>query len=133
MSELDKQTAMAVDDDAFILMDVCGILEDVGFQCLDATSADEAIPVLEIAAHRISLLFTDVEMPGRMDGFALARLVAERWSNIEIVVASGRVRPQPGDMPDKATFISKPFSAALVREHLREKLSDEQKPEPLKG
>ena len=77
------------------------------------------------------LLFTDVQMPGKLDGFALAHAVAEAWPHISIVVASGHVRPSPGSMPDKARFIGKPFSAELVRNHLREILPDGQKPQPL--
>lgn len=67
-----------------------------------------------------------------MNGFALSRYVVRYWPEIEIVVASGRTSPEDGDMPEKATFISKPFSAELVLAHLREKLPDGKKPEPLK-
>ena len=67
-----------------------------------------------------------------MDGFALARHVADQWPWIEIVIASGRITPNEGDMPDKATFIGKPFSSEMVHDHLRDKLPDSKKPEPLK-
>jgi CheY-like chemotaxis protein len=92
----------------------------------------EAIALLEAHAERVILVFSDVEMPGEVDGFALARHVCEHWPWIEIVIASGRIRLQPGDMPDKATFIAKPFSARLVHDHLRAKLPEQKKPEPLK-
>jgi DNA-binding NtrC family response regulator len=88
--------------------------------------------VLQTHAHRVTLLFSDVQMPGDMDGFALARHVAERWPDIAIVLASGDITPRAGDMPEKATFISKPFSAQIVHDHLREKLPHERKPQPLK-
>jgi len=71
-------------------------------------------------------------MPGDMNGFALARHVDEHWPHIEIVIASGRLNPEIGDMPDKATFIGKPFNARMVHDHLREKLPDGKKPGPLK-
>ena len=124
--------ALVVDDDPIILMDVCGILEDVGFRCHSADHGDAAKAMLPDHAEGITLLFSDVEMPGETDGFALAHHVAARWPWIEIVIASGRMKPNDGDMPEKATFIGKPFSAALVRNHLREKLPDGKKPEPLK-
>jgi CheY-like chemotaxis protein len=125
--------ALVVDDNPMILMDACQILEDAGFRCHEAGTGDEAIQVIEQAAESVTLLFTDVEMPGGINGFQLASIVAERWPEIEIVVASGRMKPGPGDMPEKATFIGKPFSAQLVHDHLREKLPDGKKPEPLKS
>lgn len=83
-------------------------------------------------AENIILLFSDVEMPGGTNGFALARHVAKHWPHIEIVIASGRIKPEAGDMPEKATFIGKPFSKAMVHDHLRKTLPDRKKPEPLK-
>jgi len=127
-----KPYALVVDDDALVLMNSCDIIEEAGFRFYEAGSGDEATAVLEDYGANITLLFTDVEMPGEINGFALAHHVAERWPEIEIVVASGRIEPKPGDMPDKATFISKPFSAQVVHEHLREKLPDGKQPDPLR-
>jgi CheY-like chemotaxis protein len=124
--------AIVVDDDPLILMDVCGILEDAGFRTHEADHGDAAILMLPEFAHTITLLVSDVDMPGETDGFALARHVAETYPWIEIVIASGRLRPEDGDMPEKATFLSKPFSATTVRGHLRQTLPDGKKPEPLK-
>ncbi|MBB3349663.1 response regulator [Sphingomonas sp. BK069] len=124
--------AIVVDDDPLILMDVCGILEDAGFRTHEADHGDAAILMLPKFAHTITLLFSDVDMPGDTDGFALARHVAETYPWIEIVIASGRLRPEDGDMPEKATFLSKPFSATTVHGHLRQTLPDGKKPEPLK-
>ena len=125
--------ALVVDDDALVLMNSCDILEEAGFRFYEAGSGDEAKALLEGCGDTITLLFTDVEMPGETNGFALAHHVAERFPEIEIIVASGRVQPEAGDMPDKATFISKPFSAQVVHDHLREKLPDGKKPLPLKA
>lgn len=124
--------ALVVDDSAILLMDACCILEDAGFRCFEAEHGDAAKTVLYDHSQSIVLLFTDVEMPGSTDGFALAHHVAEHWPHIEIVVASGRVKPEAHDMPEKATFIGKPFTAEIVHDHLREKLPDGKKPEPLK-
>ncbi|WP_312487346.1 response regulator [Sphingomonas sp.] len=123
--------ALAVDDDPIILMDIGGILEDAGFRVHETDNGDAAMTMLPANARNIILLFSDVEMPGGTNGFALARHVAEHYPWIEIVIASGRIKPMPGDMPDKATFISKPFTAQMVHNHLRETLPDGKKPEPL--
>ncbi|USI73464.1 response regulator [Sphingomonas morindae] len=127
-----KPYALVVDDDAVILMHACDILDAAGFRCHEAGSADEAVHILGDHWESVTLLFSDVEMPGAMDGFGLARHVDHHWPHIEIVVASGRVKPAAGEMPDKATFIAKPFSATTVHDHLREKLPDGKMPEPLK-
>lgn len=68
-----------------------------------------------------------------MDGFALARYAAEHWPHISIVVASGHAKPGPGDLLESAHFIGKPFSARIVRDHLKSILPEDRKPEPLRG
>lgn len=124
--------ALAVDEDPLILCDIQNILEDAGFRCYEADDGDVAVVLLGKHADSVTLLFSDVEMPGSIDGFELARHVAEHWPWIEIVIASGNIRPNPGDMPEKATFIAKPFPAQMVRDHLRRNLPDDKKPEPLR-
>ena len=132
MNESTIPYALVVDDDPIILMDACGILEDAGFRYYEAGTGDEAKALLEEHADNVILLFSDVEMPGAMNGFVLARHVAEHWPWIEIVIASGRVRPEASDMPEKATFIGKPFNQQMVHKHLRDKLPHGKQPEPLK-
>jgi DNA-binding NtrC family response regulator len=124
--------ALVVDDDPIILMDACGILEDAGFRFHEASTGDAAKRMLDDHADSVILLFSDVEMPGDTDGFALAWYVAERWPWIEIVIASGRITAVAGDLPDKATFLRKPFNKRMVHDHLRDILPDGKKPEPLK-
>ncbi|QYF87029.1 response regulator [Brevundimonas sp. PAMC22021] len=124
--------ALVVDDDAIIRIDAAQILQDAGFRTYEAGDGDEAKLVLEEFGANVILLFSDVEMPGSTDGFALARYAAEKWPELEIVVASGRRKPEAGEMPDCATFISKPFDDHVVHSHLRKKLPDGKKPEPLK-
>ena len=117
--------ALAVDDDPIILMGVTGILEDAGFRTYEADDGDAAILMLPEYAHTITLLFSDVDMPGDTNGFALARHVAEHYPWIEIVIGSGH-------MPEKATFISKPFTAQMIHHHLRRTLPDGKMPEQLR-
>ncbi|SDN29127.1 Response regulator receiver domain-containing protein [Methylobacterium phyllostachyos] len=124
--------ALVVDDDGLIRMDAMDILADAGFRTLEASDGDRAIALLGREHAAIALLFTDVQMPGSRDGFAVARETASRWPHIAIVVASGQVQPAPGDMPEGARFIGKPFTADMVHDHLREILPDGQKPESLR-
>lgn len=124
--------ALVVDDDGLIRMDAADILEEAGFQVIEARHGDEALEVLRERYEVITLLFSDVHMPGDHDGFALARHTAEHWPHISIVIASGRATPGPDDIPANARFVAKPFSAEVVRRHLRRVLPDEQQPEPLR-
>jgi DNA-binding NtrC family response regulator len=121
--------ALVVDDDALVLMTSCDLLEEADFRFYEAGSGDEAKALLKDRGDSITLLFTAVEMLGETNGFAHAHHVAGRSPEIEIIVASGRVN----DMPDNATFISKPFSAQVVHDHLRKTLPDGKKPAPLKA
>jgi len=124
--------AIVVEDDPIIMMDTTYILENAGFRVREAFDGDEAIIVLRKHWESTVLLFSDVDMPGSTNGFALAHHVADHWPNIEIVIASGHVMPDENDMPDKATFVCKPFNQRMVHEHLTEILPDEKKPEPLR-
>ena len=125
--------ALGVDDDGLLRMDVAEILEEAGFRTMEAETGDEAMTVLEQHHLDVVLLFSDVEMPGSRNGFALAREVAVKWPAISIVIASGRLLPGDGELPEGAHFIGKPFSAEVVHGHLREVLPEDQKPEPLQA
>ena len=124
--------ALVVDDDGLIRMDAMDILTDAGFRTFEASDGDRAMALLAQEHAAIVLLFTDVQMPGSRDGFAVARETARQWPHIAIVVASGLIQPGPSDMPEGARFIGKPFTADMVHDHLREILPDGQKPEPLR-
>lgn len=89
------------------------MLEDVGLTVLEAATADEAWAILE-GRSDIGALFTDIEMPGSMNGFGLAARVAERWPHIRLVITSGRCRPAPRDVPDHGEFVPKPYYAEQV-------------------
>ena len=124
--------ALVADDDALIRMDACEILKEAGFRCHDAATAEQAVELLGTFGQNVQLLFTDVSMPpGKMTGFDLARRCARDWLEISILVASGGTLPRPGDMPDGALFIRKPFTAEVVREHLLKILPEGRRPEPL--
>ena len=127
-----RPTALVVDDDALMRMDVADMLEQAGFATREAQDGDAALEVLERHAAEVSLLFSDVEMPGTRDGFALAREVAARWPAISVVIVSGRIVPRPGELPDGVRFIPKPFSCETVHGHLRELLPDDRKPPELR-
>jgi CheY-like chemotaxis protein len=84
------------------------ILEDEGFTVLAVVTADEAWPILESRSD-ISVLFTDINMPGNMDGLTLATRVAEHWPHIRLVLTSGRSGLSSDEVPDHGQFVQKPY------------------------
>lgn len=89
---------LVVEDDAIVRMDTASIIEEAGFEVIEAATADEAIVLLE-ARTDIKVVFTDIEMPGSMNGLKLAFTVRDRWPPVLIIIASGRIRPDPDEMP----------------------------------
>lgn len=104
---------MVVEDECLIRLDTVDRLAEAGFDVIEAGDADEAIRILEEGAE-VRVLFTDVEMPGSMDGFALARVARDRWPAIGIVVASGRRQPDGTSLPDRGQFFGKPYDWPIL-------------------
>jgi two-component system, response regulator PdtaR len=115
----DPISVLVVEDEALIRMDVVEELEQAGFNVLEAGNTDEAISILRTHPE-IQALFTDVEMPGSMNGLKLAATVHDRWPPIKIIVTSGRVRVHRNDLPEDALFVPKPYDNSQVISTLRE-------------
>jgi two-component system, response regulator PdtaR len=89
---------------------VADLLAENSFSVLEAKGADAALKVLE-SRPEVKLLFTDVQLPGSLNGMELAREVHARWPNILLVITSGRERPTRAEIPDDGHFVAKPYSA----------------------
>jgi CheY-like chemotaxis protein len=87
------------------------LLEEHGFEVVEAEDAASALSVMENRPD-VRLLFTDIQMPGRFDGMDLARQVHARWPRVQLVIASGRMRPRSAEIPDDGRLIAKPYGAA---------------------
>lgn len=98
---------LVVEDMAIIRMDAVATIEEAGFRAYEAASAAEGISVLEQHPD-IAVLFTDVDMPGTMNGLALAHYARNRWPPVEIIIASGALKLDKGALPDRAHFFPKP-------------------------
>jgi len=99
---------LVVEDDGYVRMLATDMLEDEGFRVLAAATADEAWLILE-GRGDIGVLFTDINMPGNMDGLTLAARVAERWPRIRLVLTSGRRGLSNHEVPDHGQFVQKPY------------------------
>ena len=104
---------LVVEDEMVLRMRAADIVEDAGFCAVEAVNADEAIAVLESRSD-IALLFTDIQMPGSMDGLKLAHAVHSRWPDIGIILVSGHVKPSDAERPTDSRFFSKPLGDAQM-------------------
>jgi CheY-like chemotaxis protein len=99
---------LVVEDEPLVRLFLSDFFDEAGFKVFEAVDADEAMTILE-ARPDIQAIISDIEMPGSMNGLALARTVQERWPGVGIVITSGRARPGPDDLSDKVAFLAKPY------------------------
>jgi CheY-like chemotaxis protein len=116
-------TAMAigvliVEDEFLLRADAAEFMENAGFTVYEASNADEAIALLERHTD-IRAVFTDIQMPGSMDGLKLAHYVRGRWPPVKLIITSGHTRPSAEDMPMGSGFVGKPYQLGKVADDLR--------------
>src|ERR1700733_13821040 len=99
---------LVVEDEMMLRMRAVDMVEDAGFSPVEAVNADDALAILESRSD-IELLFTDIQMPGSMDGLTLANAVHERWPLIKIILVSGQLKLTDSDKPPKSRFFGKPL------------------------
>lgn len=108
-----KPVVLVVDDEPLLRLNATGALQDVGCRTYEAGEADEAMGMIENHPE-ISVLFTDINMPGETDGLALAGRVHSVRPDIQLIITSGRERPAPTEIPDDGQFIAKPYDMDAV-------------------
>ena len=114
----EKIAVLVVEDEPITRMDVVEQLEESGFKVFEAPDADRAIKILE-ANSAIRVLFTDIDMPGSMDGLKLAAAVRDRWPPIRIVVASGLRKINVDSLPADSRFFTKPYKVIEIAATMR--------------
>jgi CheY-like chemotaxis protein len=114
-----KPTVLVVEDEALVRLNAVDMVEAAGFEVLSASNADDAIQILE-TRDDIRAVFTDVQMPGSMDGLGLMRLIKDRWPTIATLVTSGKTRTT--DLPSGVRFITKPYFRPQIEAALRQLL-----------
>jgi two-component sensor histidine kinase len=110
---------LVVEDEIVLRMRAVDIVQDAGFNPIEAVNADEALAILE-ARSDISLLFTDIQMPGSIDGLKLAHAVHKRWPTIKIVLVSGQIKLSNADKPADSRFFGKPLEVGQMIVELQE-------------
>ena len=126
----EKTVILVVEDEAIIRMGAVQMLQDAGFAVVEASNADDAMGILELRDD-IRAVFTDINMPGTLDGLRLARAVRGRWPPIHLLLTSGLVSPDEEELPANGRFIRKPYEADHVIATLRELLGPNPPSDPL--
>jgi len=119
---LSTAVVLVVEDSPLILMCALDLVTTAGFEGVGAANADEAIAILEARAD-IHLVFTDVEMPGTIDGVKLAHHIRNRWPPIHLIVASGRTILEESQLPSGAKFFSKPYDNDTIVQEMHTMLA----------
>jgi DNA-binding NtrC family response regulator len=114
-----KQRVLIVEDEALVRIVAATMLQDAGFDTLEADTAEDALHMLE-DDHDVCVLFSDVQLPGKMDGLALAKTVHDRWPDIGLVLTSGGVNVRADQVPDDGEFLPKPYDVREMVEAVRE-------------
>ena len=114
-----RPIVLIVEDDFLLRMSAIVMIEDSCFEVIEAGNADEAITMLDSRSD-IRLVFTDIQMPGSMDGLKLAAAIKGRWPPIKIITTSGRYFIREGDLPEGALFLPKPYTSEGISISLHE-------------
>src|SRR5882757_7621599 len=102
------RAVLVVEDEMMLRMRAVDMVEDAGFTPVEAVNADDALAILESRSD-IELLFTDIQIPGSMDGLKLAYAVHARWPLIKIILVSGQLKLTDNDKPADSRFFGKPL------------------------
>jgi CheY-like chemotaxis protein len=119
---------LVVDDEELLRLHAADLLEEHGFRVVEARNAAAALKVLE-SRDDVRLLFTDIQMPGALDGMDLAREVHQRWPNILLVITSGQKKPTEDEIPDHGRFVAKPYRAAELLGQVADMIHKDNAPE----
>jgi CheY-like chemotaxis protein len=112
---------LVVEDEMLLRMRVVDMVQDAGYMSVEAVDADEALGILQSRSD-IALLFTDIQMPGSIDGLELAHAVHTRWPPIKIILASGQLKLSSGDIPPDSRFFGKPLKSGEMIAEMRDML-----------
>lgn len=116
---MSKPLVLIVEDEALVRIVAASLLQDAGFETLEADTAEDALHLLE-AHEDVRVLFSDIQLPGDRDGLDLAIEVHDRWPAIGLVLTSGGVTLPQSAIPDDGRFLAKPYDYARMVQTVRE-------------
>jgi CheY-like chemotaxis protein len=110
---------LVVEDEMLLRMRAVDMVEDAGYTSVEAVDAAQAVAILESRSD-IALIFTDIQMPGSLDGLGLAHSVHRRWPPIKIILVSGQLKLSTSDIPPNSRFFGKPLQASQMIAEMRD-------------
>jgi CheY-like chemotaxis protein len=110
---------LIVEDEFLLRADAADFIHRAGFRVYEASNADDAIQIIETHPD-IRVVFTDINMPGSMDGLKLAQYIRGRWPPIKLIVASGHSLPPDEGLPDGAAYFAKPYRLEKITRNIAE-------------
>ena len=119
-----KAIVLIVEDSAIIRMGAVELVLSAGYEALEARDAAEAILILE-SRHDIDLVFTDVQMPGTMDGIRLSHHIRDRWPPVKLILVSGATIIEESSLPGGSRFFSKPYDDTTIIDAMARLLASE--------
>jgi CheY-like chemotaxis protein len=119
-----RAVVLIVEDSPMIRLGAVDLVLSAGYEAIEASDADEAIRILE-SRDDIDLVFTDVQMPGTMDGIKLSHYIRDRWPPVKLIVASGETILEESSLPMGSRFFSKPYDDLKITEAMARLLSSE--------
>jgi DNA-binding NtrC family response regulator len=118
MAHPSESVVLIVEDEPILRMLAKAVAEEAGFEAIEACNADEAVRILE-ARNDILIVFTDIDMPGSMDGLKLAACIRDRWPPVEIILTSGHFAVKDVALPARGLFFPKPYDPRTISEAMR--------------
>jgi CheY-like chemotaxis protein len=113
-----RPVVLVVEDESLVRMSAMDMVAEAGFEAIAASDADEAIRILE-SRNDIRAVFTDIHMPGSMDGLRLARVVRNRWPPVALIITSGQTNVLEDDLPTGGKFLRKPYEPTQIKTTLQ--------------
>jgi DNA-binding NtrC family response regulator len=119
-----QETVLVVEDDILVRMPIAQYLRDCGYKVIEASNADEAIQVLLHQETLVDVVFSDIDMPGAVDGFGLAKWIRGHRPGLEVLLAGTvpRAVESAKDLCEQGP-VPKPYEAQVVHNHIRRLLA----------
>lgn len=125
----DSATILVVEDEVLIRLVIAEYLRDCGYKVYEAAHADEAMAILQAPDVAVDIVFSDVMMPGSVDGFGLARWVRDRHPGVEVILTSGMDRSAEiaGTLCEAGPLLAKPYEPHGVVDRIRQLIARSQR------
>jgi DNA-binding NtrC family response regulator len=119
-----EETILLVEDEVLVRMPIAQYLRDCGYKVIEAVNADEAMTVLMHKETVVDIVFSDIEMPGAVDGFGLAKWIREHRAGLDVLLAGTVPRAvENAKQLCEQGSVPKPYDSKIVHDHIKRLLA----------